>query len=55
MIDNIFNWCVDFLIVWAARLGMTYEEINVYLFVFLTPAIIFAQFCIIVALLRKSQ
>jgi len=53
MIDKIFYWCVDFLEHWAAKLGMTYEEINVYLFVVLTPAIIIVQFFLIVALLLR--
>lgn len=53
MIDTIFYWCVEFLKYWAARLGMTYEEINVYLFVILTPAVIVTQFFVIVALLLR--
>jgi|APGre2960657404_1045060.scaffolds.fasta_scaffold03099_10 hypothetical protein len=56
MIDAVFYWCVDFLEYWAAQLGMTYEEINVYLFVVLTPAIIVIQsFLIAALLLRKSK
>ena len=56
MIDTIFYWCVEFLKYWAAQFGITYEEINVYLFVFLTPAVIFIQFLLIaVLLLRKSK
>ena len=56
MIDTIFYWCVDFLKFWAARFDMTYEEINVYLFVILTPAIIVLQsFLIAALLLRKSK
>ena len=56
MIDTIFYWCVDFLKFLAARLGMTYEEINVYLFVILTPTIIvFQSFLIAALLLRKSK
>jgi len=56
MIDTIFYWCVKFLKYWAAQWGMTYEEINVYLFVFFIPAIIVIQFFLIAALLlRKSK
>jgi hypothetical protein len=56
MIDAVFYWCVDFLKYWAAQFGMTYEEINVYLFVVLTPAIIVIQsFLIAALLLRKSK
>ena len=56
MIEAVFYWCVDFLKYWAAQLGMTYEEINVYLFVVLTPTIIVIQsFLIAALLLRKSK
>lgn len=53
MIDRIFYWCVDFLKYWAARLNMTYEEINVYLFVVLLPLVLVIQFFVIVALLLR--
>jgi hypothetical protein len=55
MIDTIFYWCVDFLKFWAAQLGMTYEEINVYLFVFILPAIVIIQFFMIAALLLRDN
>ena len=32
IIDVIFNWSVRALYVWAKYLGVTYEEINVWLF-----------------------
>lgn len=56
MIDTIFHWCVEFLKYWAVQFGMTYEEINVYLFVFFIPAVIFIQFIFIAVLwLRKFK
>jgi hypothetical protein len=55
MIDRIFHWCVDFLEHWAAVLGITYEEINVYLFVIALPIVLVAQFLIIAALLLRNK
>ena len=37
MIDMIFNWCVDLLIKYAELLGLTYNEINVWIFVIIMP------------------
>ena len=39
-IDITFDWCVLFLIKTANQLGITYEEINVWLFVILLPTIL---------------
>ena len=39
-IDSTFDWCVLFLIKTANQLGITYEEINVWLFVILLPTIL---------------
>ena len=39
-IDITFDWCVLFLINTANQLGITYEEINVWLFVILLPLIL---------------
>ena len=40
-IDIIFDWCVLFLIKTASQLGITYEEINIWLFVILLPLVLF--------------
>ena len=37
MIDQIFDWCVRVLVYWAGTLGITYKEINVWVFVILWP------------------
>ena len=41
MYDNlmqvVFDWCVAFLIWWANAWGITYEELNVWLFVIVHP------------------
>ena len=39
-IDIIFDWCVVFLIKTANQLGITYEEINVWLFVIILPLVL---------------
>ena len=36
-IDIIFRWCVVLLVDVAELLGISYEALNVYLFVFLLP------------------
>jgi hypothetical protein len=36
-IDLTFNWCVIILAWVASQLGITYEEINVYLFCIIWP------------------
>ena len=38
--DKVFDWCVDLLEFLAPRLGMTYKELNVWLFVIVMPGII---------------
>ena len=35
--DQIFDWCVQVLVYWAGVLGITYKEINVWVFVILWP------------------
>ncbi len=37
--NDIFNWCVQLLLVMADALNLTYEEINVIIFCFIWPAI----------------
>lgn len=34
---QIFDWCVDILVYWAGVLGITYKEINVWVFVIIWP------------------
>ncbi len=38
MMDRIFDWCVNVLVYAAGLLGITYKEINVWVFVILWPA-----------------
>ena len=37
MMNSIFDWCVDVLVYWAGILGITYKEINVWVFVIVWP------------------
>ncbi len=47
MINAIFNACV-WLLVWAAQhLGITYEAINVWVFVIIWPVVTLALFAVI--------
>ena len=34
-----FDWCVDFLVYLANLVGMTYKEINVWIFVIVWPIV----------------
>ena len=42
MIDNIFQWCVDFLVWLAGVTGTTYKEINVIIFCVIWPLLTIA-------------
>lgn len=42
-ITESFRWCVDVLRVAAAHLGITYEAINIYLFVIIWPLLSMAS------------
>jgi len=35
--DQIFDWCVNVLVYWAGMFGITYKEINVWVFVIIWP------------------
>ncbi|MDC0563689.1 hypothetical protein OAP51_02650 [Alphaproteobacteria bacterium] len=42
-IDKTFDWCVLLLVEVASLLGITYEEINVWLFVIILPLVLVAS------------
>jgi hypothetical protein len=52
MMDQIFDWCVNVLVYWAGIFGITYKEINVWVFVIIWPIITIALLVIIV---RQGQ
>ena len=37
--NEAFDFCVELLQNWAAALGMTYEEINIWIFVIIEPIV----------------
>ena len=37
MMDQIFDWCVSVLVYWSGIFGITYKEINVWVFVVIWP------------------
>jgi hypothetical protein len=58
MMDQIFDWCVNVLVYWAGVLGMTYKEINVWVFVIVWPILTVLLIGIIVVqgrMIRKLQ
>lgn len=46
--NEIFDWCVKFLEVLALKLGMTYKEINVWIFCIIEPILFVIMFIFIV-------
>ena len=44
MINNFFNWCVLVLEIMAGATGMSYELINILIFVILQPLLIVVFF-----------
>jgi hypothetical protein len=53
MIDAIFDQCVLLLVFWAGRLGMTYQAINVWIFVVIWP--VFTLTLIVVVILQQLK
>ena len=45
--DVIFGWCVNLLVKWAEALGLTYNEINIWIFVIIEPLIFLTMLFII--------
>ena len=53
--NELFDSCVDLLLDWAAALGMTYEEINIWIFVILEPLVFVLMVVWIVRLIRANR
>ncbi len=51
--NTVFYWCVDTLKFFAARWGMTYEELNVWVFCIIGPIIFTLTVFIILVQARK--
>ena len=54
-IDGLFKLCVIFLVDLADLLGLTYEEINIYIFVIIWPCLTLYQTIRIMWLKRKLR
>ena len=52
MTDQIFDWCVNVLVYWAGILGITYKEINVWVFVIIWPIL---TILLIAVILKQRQ
>lgn len=58
--NKAFQWCVDLLIALAAKVNMTYEEVNIWIFVIIEPIVFFILIWIIykqhktIKMLKKS-
>ena len=55
MIDLIFDFCVELLIVMGNAIGMTYNEINVWLFVVLYPVVLLVSVMLNVYLMGRLR
>jgi hypothetical protein len=53
--NQIFDWCVNVLIYWANVFGVTYKEINVWIFVILWPLLTILLLGIIVMQYRMIR
>ncbi|MBI5839714.1 MAG: hypothetical protein HZB19_06400 [Chloroflexi bacterium] len=48
MMDQIFDWCVQVLVYWANIFGITYKEINVWVFVIIWPILTIVLVAVII-------
>jgi len=55
MMDIVFDWCVNVLVYWAGVIGITYKEINVWVFVIIWPIVTALLVVIIFVQQRKIQ
>ena len=55
MMDKIFDWCVNVLVYWTGVIGITYKEINVWVFVIIWPVVTVLLVVIIFMQQRKIQ
>ena len=53
-INIIFDWCVNFLVNVASAIGVTYEALNVFIFVIMVPAVIGISIAINLYFIWKS-
>ena len=53
--DQVFDWCVNVLVYWAGILGITYKEINVWVFVIIWPILTIVLVAVIVWQWRRIR
>jgi hypothetical protein len=53
--NELFKWCVDFLIWLADVVGMTYEEVNIWIFVIIEPLVFVFMLWVIIWQRRKMK
>ena len=54
-VDNTFDWCVKFLRIVADLLSITYEEINIWLFVIIGPLFFLMSICLNYYFYKKTK
>ena len=52
MMNQIFDWCVHVLVYWAGIFGITYKELNVWVFVIIWPIL---TIILVVIILKQRQ
>ncbi|MBI5952240.1 MAG: hypothetical protein HY865_11330 [Chloroflexi bacterium] len=55
MMDQVFDWCVNVLVYWAGILGITYKEINVWVFVIIWPIVTLLMAAVIIWQWRRIR
>jgi len=55
MMDQIFDWCVSILVYWAGIFGITYKEINVWVFVIIWPILTIVLAAVIIWQQKRIQ
>lgn len=53
--NKAFYWCVDILKYYAKMFGMTYEEINIWIFCIIEPIVFFIMLGMIINLYLKLK
>jgi hypothetical protein len=47
-VDAVFDWCVEVLVYFAGVFGITYKEINVWVFVIIWPILTLAMLTVVI-------
>ena len=53
--NELFDLCENLLIVWSENLGMTYKDLNVWIFVIIEPIIFIIMLVWIIRLRKKIK